>query len=305
MTHARCCCNLNCAGRACDWWPCCWQVSFSGGAITRKKRWLLATGSSVDGCDGNLISGPLLTACETVTCSVAPISGYACLDNYGDPDCVCGYTDPEWDGTYSSAECAAGDVNVSVTLNRSFELVTPYRNAFSPFQCMGTPGVVADTLTSTIAFRLDVTCDPLLGTFPQYTDGRIQWRAYPANATNNNIAFAAAPSNLTAFGASFFGFPNQNSMPVPQFVAWAWPKSALSTLGPTQLPEWPFDDFPFFNQHLDYGAGSSVSVCQVGWIEPTEVITIGSMTSNEFGAREFWIRNFISTTITPCAGTTP
>jgi hypothetical protein len=305
VSGKRCCCNLKCADRACDWWPCCWHIAFSGGSITRKQRWTLGSNSVVTDCNGNTISGPILTACESVTCSVAPISGYACLDNYGDPDCVCGYTDPAWDGTYSSAECAAGDVSVSVTLSRSFELVTPWRNAFFPFDCLGTAGVVTDTATATIPFRLDVTCDPLIGNFPQTTDGRIQWRAYPANANNNNIGFGYAPSNLTAFGAAYLGYPAQDLMPVPTFVAWAWPKSAPATLGPTRLPEWPFDDYPFFNAHLNYGAGALVPHCQLGWIEPREVITIDSMTSLQFGALEFWVRTAISTTITPCAGTTP
>lgn len=308
MSKHRCCCG-DCSGLACSWWPCWWHITFGGGVWYYRRRWVVGTGSYYVDCNGNQQDGPALLACLLVQVSAGTISGDACLSNYGNVNCVCGYTSPAWDGTYGSDHCAAGDITVNVTAQRQFTL-------YQLQQCSGggcnatSTGTVTQSVTKACTYRLDVECNPVLGPFGQtYTDGRIRWRAAPIGVASQTISFPDRPAFLTDCGGLQFGMFNSSggnsTFATPSFEAWSWPTNTPGVLRPANVAEYPFGGYPHFNDRLGYGAGVLTSPCSLAYVDIRDHISLETYNTAEFGLTEWVSMSVPTTSITAGTGTTP
>ena len=309
MSKHRCCCG-DCSGLACDWWPCWWHITFGGGIHYFRQRWLVSSSGYYVDCNGTQVDGPALMACLLVSVSAGNIAGDACLSNYGNEDCVCGYTSPAWDGTYSSANCAAGDLTVTVTATRQFTLHTLSRCAGST-NCTGTQtDSVTQTVTKDCTYRLTVECNPVLGPFGQtYTDGRIRWRAAPIGVSSQTISFPDRPAFLTDCGGLAYGMYNSSggnsTFNTPSFEAWSWPTAASGVMRPANVAEYPFGDAPWFNDRLGYGAGVLTTPCQTGRVDIRDHISLNTYNTAEFGLTQWVAMSVPTTSITAGTTTTP
>lgn len=317
MSKHRCCC-ADCAANACSWWPCFYEVTFGGGVWYYRQRWFRDSNQYYIDCDSQQVDGPALIACLKVAVSAAAISGDACLSNYGNANCVCGYTSPAWNYEYSSQHCAAGDLTITVTAQRTFTLYL--LESCSPNGCTASAtGSVTQTVTKDCTYRLKVECSPALGPFGQtYSDGRIQWSAFPVGASSLFIAFPDRPAFLTDCGGLAFDLYDSadanSTFPTPQFTAWGWPTATAGVIGTATVPQFPFNDDVhnnytgnpnLYNTALGYGAGVLTDPCSLSRVQLRDHISLNTYNNAEFGLDRWWSMSVPTTTITPGTGTTP